>query len=93
MKFNQKEYQEMKELQQEYDSIFRPKTLVEEYREQKSKQPCTDRKKEIEEYMTRPFNRESDLRISNSTAKTFELINGKDSLDSRFGNQHFLSQK
>ena len=85
-------------LLEQYNSIFRPKSLLEEHQEKmkKGKKPETivSKSNKLNEFMTRPFNRDTDLEITRIQSKeAFKNIRNNGTLDSKFSSVHFLHDK
>lgn len=82
-------------LLEQYNSIFRPKTLLEEHqaRMNKAKKPeiTTNKADRLNEFMERPFNRDKDLDVTRVMSKAaFKSMRDGGTLESKFAS-YFLS--
>lgn len=91
------QYTDKKELLEQYNKIFRPKSLLQEHQEKMGKKAKMEvprnKAEKLKEFMARPFDRKKDLEISRVESKeAFKIVHGTENLSSKFSSKHFLNQ-
>eukprot|EP00826_Nyctotherus_ovalis_P008625 TRINITY_DN1223_c0_g2_i1.p1 TRINITY_DN1223_c0_g2~~TRINITY_DN1223_c0_g2_i1.p1 ORF type:complete len:261 (+),score=69.32 TRINITY_DN1223_c0_g2_i1:100-882(+) len=91
---NELRNKQKKILLEQYNSIFRPRSLLEEHQAKMKgkRQEHTMKKGErLKEFMARPFNRDTDLDVTRVGSKqAFKSMRDGGTLDSKFASSHFL---